>query len=335
MARPVILDCDGPRMSNEEKALFKDLDPFGFILFTRNCQSPDQVRNLTDDMREAVGREDVPILIDQEGGRVCRLNQQHWRTPPSAESLRNLYDEDPDKGLMATKLNARLMAEELRILGITVDCYPLLDLKLPGADQIIGDRSFGAEPEIVISLAEAACEGLSSGGIVPIIKHIPGHGRASVDSHKALPVVDTDFETLMATDFAPFKALNHMPLAMTAHITYSSVDPNHSATLSEKLIRRIIRETIGFKGVLISDDVSMKALKGTAAENAKAALRAGCDIVLHCNASLEERRSVLDALYDFNIVNENWVVGLFKNRQNVTEIDKNELYAWLDNTLKH
>jgi len=210
-----------------------------------------------------------------------------------------------------------------------------LDLKLLGADQIIGDRSFGAEPEIVISLAEAACEGLSSGGIVPIIKHIPGHGRASVDSHKALPFVDTDFETLMATDFAPFKALNHMPLAMTAHITYSSVDPDHSATLSEKLIRRIIRETIGFKGVLISDDVSMKALKGTAAENAKAALRAGCDIVLHCNASLEERRGVLDALYDFNIVNENWVVGLFKNRQNVTEIDKNELYAWLDNTLKH
>lgn len=333
MARPVILDCDGLRMSSEEKSLFRDLNPFGFILFARNCQTPDQVRALTDDMKNAVGRDDVPILIDQEGGRVCRLNQQHWRKPPSGESLRTLYDRDPEKGLKATRVNARLIAEELRVLGVTVDCYPLLDLRLPGQDPIIGDRSFGAEPEIVIPMAEAACEGLKSGGVVPIIKHIPGHGRASVDSHLALPVVDTDLDTLMATDFAPFKALNHMPLAMTAHITYSSVDPDHSATLSEKLIRSIIRETIGFKGVLISDDVSMKALKGTAPENAKAALKAGCDVVLHCNARLDDRRGVLDALEGFGMSNDNWVVDLFKTRHNGEEIDKEGLYAWLDDAL--
>ena len=333
MARPVIQDCEGLTMSAEEKSLFRDLDPFGFILFARNCQSPDQLRKLTDDMRQAVGREDVPIFIDQEGGRVCRLNPQHWRRPPTGQALLDLYEKDPEKGLAAVKINARLMAEELRLLGITVNCYPLLDLRLPDADLIIGDRAFGDDVGVISLLGEAACEGLLSGGVLPVIKHIPGHGRAQVDSHKALPIVDTPFDVLKQTDFAPFRALNHMPLAMTAHIIYADIDDAQPATLSEKVIQRVIREAIGFKGVLISDDVTMKALSGAAAANAKQALRAGCDLVLHCNASLAERREVLDALYDFNLVNESWVEGQFRQRRNVQEVNRAELSDWLDDAL--
>ena len=321
-------------MTHEEKALFAELDPFGFILFARNCQSPDQLKRLTDDMRAAVGRENIPILIDQEGGRVCRLNPQHWRRPPSGQALRELYEKDHEKGLTATKINARLMAEELRFLGITVNCYPLLDLKFPEADQVIGDRSFGTDVNVVSQLGQAACDGLFSGGILPVIKHIPGHGRSMVDSHKALPVVDTPVDILMKTDFAPFVALNQMPLAMTAHIIYSDIDPHKPATLSETVIHKIIRELIGFKGVLISDDVTMKALEGDAAHLAKDALRAGCDLVLHCNASLAERRRVLESLYDFNIVNESWVENMFRQRLKVPEIDRAELAEWLNEALK-
>ncbi len=334
MARPVIQDCDGLIMTVEERSLFKDLDPFGFILFARNCQSPDQLKKLTNDMKETVGREDVPIFIDQEGGRVCRLNQQYWRKPPTGEALENLYKKDNELGLAVAKINARLMAEELRLLGITVNCYPLLDLKFPDADLVIGDRAFGDDVNIVSQLGAAACEGLLSGGVLPVIKHIPGHGRATIDSHKALPIVDTSLEQLQEFDFAPFKALNQMPLAMTAHIIYSAIDVVLPATLSETVIRQVIREHIGFKGVLISDDVSMKALDGKAAVNAKQALRAGCDLVLHCNASFDERRAVLEALYDINWVSENWVGGMFKQRHNVPEVNRAELTEWLDHALK-
>ncbi len=333
MSRPVVMDCEGLELNAEEMALFKDLDPFGFILFARNCHSPDQLKKLTDSMKEAVGRADVPIFIDQEGGRVCRLNRNYWRIPPTAEALQRLYDKDHEVGLSAVKLNARLMAEDLRDMGISVDCYPLLDLKFPHGDKIIGDRSFGADVDTVSLLAEAACEGLLAGGILPIIKHIPGHGRATVDSHKELPIVDCELDILQQSDFAPFKALNHMPLAMTAHIIYSAIDSDHPATLSEILIRKIIREEIGFTGVLISDDVTMKALKGKAAHNAKKALQAGCDLVLHCNASLAERREVLEALYDFNLVSQGWVNSMFRGRRNVKDIDSEEIIEWLDRAL--
>ncbi len=333
MARPVILDCDGQSLTADEKAVFSELDPFGFILFARNCTSPRQLKKLTDEMRHAVGRENVPVFIDQEGGRVCRLNQEHWRKPPSGEAFLRLYEKDPQTGILAAKINGRIMAAELRELGITVNCYPLLDLNFLGADQVIGDRAFGYDVDIVTQLAEAACEGLLSGGILPVIKHIPGHGRATVDSHLDLPVIDTPRDILMATDFAPFRALNHMPLAMTAHIVYSAIDGDNPATLSETVIRQIIREYIGFKGVLISDDVTMKALKGSPAVNAKRALRAGCDLILHCNAPLDERRELLEALYDFNMVNESWVMNMFRQRQNVAEIDRAELLAWLEETI--
>ena len=334
MARPVIQDCDGLTLTADEKSLFRDMDPFGFILFARNCQSPEQLKNLTDEMRATVGREDVPILIDQEGGRVCRLNQQHWRKPPTGEALENLYNKDNEKGLAAVQINARLMAEELRLSGITVNCYPLLDLKLPDADKVIGDRAFGDNVDTISILGEAACEGLFAGGVLPIVKHIPGHGRANIDSHKALPIVDTSLDRLMETDFVPFKALNHMPLAMTAHIIYSAIDATLPATLSETVIRQVIRENIGFKGVLISDDVSMKALSGKAAVNAKQALQAGCDLVLHCNASFDERREVLEALYDINTVSESWVRVMFTQRSNIQEINSAELVEWLDEALQ-
>lgn len=329
MARPVIVDCEGLTLTHEEKALFKEFDPYGFILFARNCQSPDQLKKLTSEMRETVGREDAPIFIDQEGGRVCRLNKEYWRKPPSADTLLRAYERDNETGLDAVKLNARLIAEDLREMGITVDCYPLLDLRFVTTNNVIGDRSFGDDIETVALLGAAACEGLFSGGVLPVIKHIPGHGRALVDSHLELPVVEASFETLLDTDFVPFKALNHMPLAMTAHITYSSIDPLNPVTLSEASIRRIIREQIGFKGVLISDDIGMKALTGKPADIAKQALRAGCDLVLQCNAPLTERREVLEALYDFNLVNESWIHDMFRPRQNIPSIDKDEIVAWL------
>lgn len=334
MARPVIQDCDGLAMTAEERSVFKDLNPFGFILFARNCQSPDQLKKLTDEMKETVGREDVPIFIDQEGGRVCRLNPQYWRRPPSGEAIKNLYKKDKEKGLAAAKINARLVAEDLRLLGISANCYPLLDLKHPGADKVIGDRSFGEDITAVSLLGEAACEGLFSGGILPVVKHIPGHGRANIDSHKALPIIDTPLDILKKTDFVPFRTLNHMPLAMTAHIIYSAIDADLPATLSETVIRQLIREYIGFKGVLISDDVSMKALNGKSAESAKQALVAGCDLVLHCNASLDERREVLEALYDFNMVSENWVESMFIHRRVVSEINRTEMVEWLDQALR-
>jgi len=334
MSRPVIQDCDGFTLTVEEKALFKDLNPFGFILFARNCQSPDQVKRLTDEMKKTVGREDVPIFIDQEGGRVCRLNAEYWRKPPSAEAFQKLYEKDKEQGLMAVKVNARLIAEDLRNSGISVNCAPLLDLTFTEADQIIGDRSFGGDSGTVCTLGGAACEGFFAGGILPVIKHIPGHGRAKVDSHKALPVVDTPFDILAQTDFVPFKALKEMPLAMTAHIIYSDIDAENPATLSEKLIRQTIREYIGFKGVLISDDVTMKALSGHAPENTKKALQAGCDLVLHCNGSLDERRAVLEALYDFNIVTEDWVQTMFQMRNTVEKIDIVEMTKWLEKALQ-
>jgi len=333
MVRPVIQDCDGLMLKDEEKALFRELDPFGFILFARNCDTPDQLKKLTDQMRECVGRADVAIFIDQEGGRVCRLNPRHWRRPPTGRALYDLYKKDPETGLAASRINARLIAEDLRLSGISVDCYPLLDLDFPGADPVIGDRCFGGELDSVIKLAEAACEGLFAGGVLPVIKHIPGHGRATLDSHKALPFVDTAVDILEETDFRPFRALNHMPLAMTAHIVYGAIDDKAPATLSEKVIRHVIRDRIGFKGALISDDISMKALTGTAPENAGRALRAGCDLVLHCNGSLAERRAVLEALYDINAVSEGWIGDMFRRRANITEIDRAGLTEWLDDIL--
>ncbi|RMF08148.1 MAG: beta-N-acetylhexosaminidase [Alphaproteobacteria bacterium] len=296
MPRPIIVDCTGPVLDPEERALFRALDPLGFILFARHVETPDQVRRLVDDLRHSVGRLDAPVLIDQEGGRVCRLKPPHWRAVPPAADFGALAAGSLELGKRAAWLNSRLVAVELADLGISVDCLPVLDLRLEGAHDIIGDRSYGSDPDLVAVLGRAAAEGLMAGGVLPVVKHIPGHGRAGQDSHLALPVVDAHRQTLAATDFAPFRALCDLPLAMTAHITYLSLDPDAPATLSRKVIDEVIRGDIGFQGMLISDDLTMKALTGALPDLAIAALAAGCDAALLCNASLEDRRAVLEAV---------------------------------------
>ena len=289
-----VFGCSGTTLTEAERSLFGDANPFGFILFARNCESPDQVRVLVDDFRECVGRENAPVLIDQEGGRVARLKPPHWRAAPATGRFARLAQVDRDKGTEAAKLNARLIAADLHALGITVDCIPVLDLPRPGSDPIIGDRASGSDTPTAVSVGRAICEGLLEGGVLPVIKHIPGHGRASVDSHEALPEVSTPQEDLEATDFAPFRALNGLPWAMTAHVLFSSIDPRAPATLSPIVIQKIIRDRIGFAGLLISDDLSMGALGGGIGDRASGALAAGCDLALHCNGEFDEMETIAE-----------------------------------------
>jgi beta-N-acetylhexosaminidase len=289
--RAIVLGCAGERLSAAERQLFEQADPFGFVLFRRNSRDPDQLRALIDDMRDAVGRADAPVLIDQEGGRVARLQPPHWRTYPPPARIGALPDPQAAE---AAWLGARLIADDLAGLGITVDAVPVLDLPVSGADPVIGDRAYGSEPERVARLGRAVCEGMLAGGVLPIIKHIPGHGRAQVDSHRDLPRVDATREMLIASDFAPFRALSAMPWAMTAHIVYTAIDPDAPATFSPAVIDGVIRSHIGFDGVLISDDISMGALKGSLGERTRRALDAGCDLALHCNGVLAEMEEVVE-----------------------------------------
>lgn len=283
--RALILGCAGERLEPDERDFFAAADPLGFILFRRNCREPGQVRDLVAGLRDSVGRPDAPVLIDQEGGRVARLQPPHWRLYPAAAQIAALPDPLAEE---AAGLGARLIADDLAALGITLDCLPVLDLPAAGADPVIGDRAYGREPGRVIRLARAVCEGLLDGGVLPILKHIPGHGRARVDSHLALPVVAASRAELSRTDFAPFRALSHMPWAMTAHIVYAAIDAHAPATLSPRMIGEVIRGEIGFAGVLVSDDLSMQALGGGIGERAEQALAAGCDLVLHCNGVRRE-----------------------------------------------
>ena len=294
MARPaaVVFGCKGLALSDAERRFFRETDPLGLILFLRNCDNPGQVRALVDDFRDVVGRADAPVLIDQEGGRVARLRPPHWRAAPAAGVFSALAKDDPERAVAAARLNARLIAAELFDLGITVDCTPVLDIPVGEADPIIGDRAAGDTPERAALLGRAVCEGLLDGGVLPVIKHVPGHGRARVDSHKALPVVEASREALEAVDFPPFAALADMPWAMTAHIVYSTIDAERPATTSAKVISEIIRGRIGFDGVLVSDDLTMEALSGDLRERAESVLAAGCDLVLHCDGDLGAMRRV-------------------------------------------
>jgi len=266
--------------------------PWGFILFKRNVDNPAQVSALVKELRGAVGRSNAPVLIDQEGGRVARLGPPNWPVYPRGAVFSALYDADQAKGLRAAKLAARLIAADLTDLGIDVDCLPLADVPVAEADAVIGDRAYGTEPGKVAAIARAVTEGLEEGGILPILKHIPGHGRATADSHHKLPVVDTSEAELARTDFAPFRALADLPMAMTAHVVFSALDPVQPATTSATIIQRVIRGSIGFQGLLMSDDVSMNALQGTISDRTRALLAAGCDMVLHCNGVLDEMQQV-------------------------------------------
>lgn len=298
-ASAAIYGCLGPRLGADEAAFFRDVRPWGFILFARNIEGPDQVRALVDALRQTVGREDAPVLIDQEGGRVQRFGPPHWRRYPPARVLARL-----PCGLTArrdaVRLGARLMADDLFALGVNVDCAPVLDVPQPGSHDIIGDRAYGETPEAVALLGRAAAEGLLAGGVLPVIKHVPGHGRATSDSHLDLPVVEASLQALRETDFPPFQALSDMPLAMTAHVLYRALDPRRPATTSRRVIREVLRGELGFTGLVMSDDLSMQALQGNMSRRARQSLSAGCDVVLHCNGNMAEMKAVAAGVRDLS-----------------------------------
>lgn len=290
--RSVIFGCEGTTLSAAEKKFFKAEQPFGFILFARNVETPKQLKKLVKALRTAVGRPDAPVLIDQEGGRVQRLRSPHWFEAKPFGYFGDIYQIDPDKAIEALRLTTRLIAADLREVGITVNCTPCLDLSLPETVDAIGDRAFDGDPQIVARLGAVVAEEMLTSGIIPVIKHMPGHGRATIDSHLALPHVGAARETLQDTDFAPFKTLSVLPWGMTSHIVFDAIDADHPATQSAAIIKDIIRGEIGFSGLLLTDDLNMEALSGSLTERATAALEAGVDIVLHCSGKLEEMQEV-------------------------------------------
>ena len=289
-----IFGCSGLRLTDDEWAFFTETRPWGFILFARNIRDADQTRGLIDDLRAATDDANCLVFVDQEGGRVQRLKPPLARLRRPAELFGALYARDPQAAAEAVTLNHRLMAHELMALGFDADCAPCLDLRLPETHDVIGDRSFGANTAEVAMLGRAALDGLLAGGVAPVIKHIPGHGRARSDSHLELPVVTTPLAVLEQTDFAPFRALADAPMAMTAHVTFTDIDPDNCVTLSHRAISTVIRGHIGFDGLLMSDDLSMKALGGDFDERARRALEAGCDVILHCNGDMAEMTAVAD-----------------------------------------
>jgi beta-N-acetylhexosaminidase len=293
--RAFITGLAGTTMTPDERAFLREREPWGFIIFQRNIETPAQVRRLTASVRDAVGRE-APVLVDQEGGRVQRLGPPHWPPYPPGADYGRLYDRNAAEGIRAAYLGARLIAADLAGVGVDVDCLPIADVPVAGANSVIGDRAYGESAEKVALLGRAVADGLLAGGVLPVLKHIPGHGRATADSHGALPIVETDRETLRTTDFAAFRPLCDLPLGMTAHIVYTAIDPIAPATTSVTLVQDVIRDWLGFRGLLMSDDISMGALSGSIEERSRAAIAAGCDVVLHCNGELDEMRAVASAV---------------------------------------
>ncbi len=297
MMKPVIFGLSGPSLTDDERAFFKEAEPLGYILFKRNCVDPAQMRALTDDLRALSGRADLPILIDQEGGRVARMQPPVWPAFPAGAAFDALYERAPISAIEAARANGQALAQILREAGVTVDCAPLLDVAVEGGTPAIGDRAFGRDPMRVAALGRALLDGLHRGGVVGVIKHMPGHGRAMVDSHLELPRVKASAEELEA-DLLPFQRLASAPMAMTAHIVFEAWDPELPATLSPTVIREIIRGRIGFDGLLFTDDIDMKALSGTAGEKAARALAAGCDVVLDCWARMPEMVEIVERIPD-------------------------------------
>lgn len=292
---PLILGLAGPELGEAERAFFKSVDPAGFILFKRNVIDRAQMKRLTDDLRAIAGREDVPILIDQEGGRVARMQPPEWPKFPPGAVFDQLYDIAPMSAIKALEANAQALALMLRAAGVNVDCLPLLDVRKPGAHDIIGDRALGSEPMRVAALGRATLEGLRTGGAVGVVKHVPGHGRAMADSHVELPVVEASAEEL-ESDIAPFVQLNWAPMAMTAHVVYTAWDAEECASLSAKVIGEVVRGRIGFDGLLMSDDLGMHALKGDFGDRTAGVLRAGCDMALHCSGVMAEMEACAAAV---------------------------------------
>lgn len=295
--RAVIYGFEGVTLNEAEKSFFKEINPWGYIVFARNIETPVQLLKLTDELRELSGRDNVPILIDQEGGRVARLRGPQWRDAPPNAVFGEACARDAETAREATWLNSRLLAHELKANGLNVDCIPMLDIKVPGSnDVVIGDRAYSEDPEIVSILGRASAEGVLAGGVLPVIKHLPGHGRSSIDSHDGLPVVDATLEELEKTDFVPFRALNDMPLGMTGHLIFTALDDKVPSTLSKRVIDEAIRSKasgrIGFDGLLMTDDLSMGALHGDFETRTRASLEAGCDMMLHCNGKMAEMQAI-------------------------------------------
>lgn len=291
-SKAMILGCHGKSLSREEVRFYRGESPWGFILFARNISEAEQIKDLVAEMRDSVGRPDAPVFIDQEGGRVQRIRPPLAPNYPAGAALGALWQQDHEAGERAVWLLARLHAFDLQRYGITADCLPVLDVPIEGASDVIGSRAYGKKPEIVTAMGRAAAEGLMSGGVLPVMKHIPGHGRAFADTHFELPTVDATLGELQRHDFVPFRELAHLPMAMTAHVIFSAIDPDNPATTSGKVIEEIVRREIGFEGLLMSDDTSMKALSGDFPSKAAAILAAGCDIVLHCNGEMEEMAGI-------------------------------------------
>ncbi len=287
----IIFGCEGLSLTAREVAFFRETRPWGFILFGRNIDSLDQVRGLVDQMRSVVGYA-APVLIDQEGGRVQRIKPPLTRKYPSGADLGAIYRMNRENGLRAAWLMSRLHGFDLFRLGINVDCLPVLDVPVPGSHDVIGSRAYGDNPTIVAEMGQAAAEGLKAGGVLPVIKHMPGHGRGFADSHHNLPIVEASLEDLKSHDFEPFRRMNNELMAMSAHVVYTAVDPDQPATTSQKAIRDILRGYIGFDGLLMSDDVSMNALAGSIGERTVNIISGGCDIVLHCNGLMDEMEAV-------------------------------------------
>ena len=292
-----ISGCSGPVLSAAELDFFARTNPWGLILFKRNCETPDQLKTLTSAFRAAVGRKSAPVFIDQEGGRVQRLGppSNAWRRYPAARAYGEAFNASALQGLRSARNVGRLMAADLIEAGITANCVPVLDVPQPGAHEIVGNRAYSDRIEAIMALARAHAAGFADGGVLPVMKHIPGHGRATADSHLELPVVDASRAELEAVDFPPFAAMADAPMAMTAHVVYTAIDKTAPATLSRKVISTIIRKQIGFRGLLMTDDLSMKALSGSYAEKTRRALEAGCDIVLHCNGDMAQMEEVAAA----------------------------------------
>ncbi len=295
--KPVIFGVAGAALTADERAFFREANPLGFILFRRNCVDRKQMRALTDSLRDLTGRSDLPVLIDQEGGRVARMVPPEWPAFPAGEAFAALYDTAPVSAIEAVRANAEALGTMLAEVGVTVDCAPLLDVRQPGSSDVIGDRAFGGEPMRVAALGRAMLDGLRRAGVVGVVKHMPGHGRAKVDSHVALPRVAAS-EAELATDLAPFERLADAPMAMTCHVVFEAWDAERPATLSPRVIGEVIRGRIGFDGLLMTDDIDMKALSGTPGEKAAAALAAGCDVVLDCWARMDEMVEIAGRIPD-------------------------------------
>jgi beta-N-acetylhexosaminidase len=303
MSLPFILGCSRSELTKDEKIFFNDTQPFGFILFQRNCVSKTQVQELVYNLRESVNHF-APIFIDQEGGRVQRLKEPVWRQAPTSASFGKIFEVNEELATQLVFQNARLIAEELQVLGIDVNCAPVLDLLESNASDIIGDRAFSSNPYATSTLARSFVKGLENGGVAPVVKHIPGHGRAKVDSHLALPKIDTELTELKKRDFIPFVRLNDSAAAMTGHLLLDKIDSRKPVTISSHVIDSVIRKYIGFQGLLISDDISMAALTGDLSLTTKKVFEAGCDIVLHCNGKLDEMKKIIDKNQEFGVASK-------------------------------